>query len=178
MKMYMTLMTAYGVSAGIDFKFGGTVGNTMDAHRVVQHFQEEKGPEVADKIILCKTKIQSRAHWGWACMLPCILTHSFFFVAALYSQYFQHERHPSTDETLLKATTEAGIPEDEARAFIEDKNDGLRDVRNLVREQAGNGVDSVPTIVFEGKRRDITLVGAKEVEEYEKTLAAIVKESK
>jgi predicted DsbA family dithiol-disulfide isomerase len=78
----------------------------------------------------------------------------------------------------LKATTEAGIPEDEARAFIEDKNDGLIDVKNLVREQAGNGVDSVPTIIFEGKRRDITLVGAKEVEEYEKTLAAIVKESK
>lgn len=149
MKMYMTLMKAYGVSAGIDFKFGGTVGNTMDAHRVIQHFQEEKGPEVADKIIL-----------------------------SLYSQYFQQERHPSTDETLLKATTEAGIPEEEARAFIEDKNDGLLDVKNLVREQAGNGVDSVPTIVFEGKRRDITLVGAKDVEEYEKTLASIVKESK
>ena len=78
----------------------------------------------------------------------------------------------------MKATTDAGIPEDEAKAFIEDKNDGLIDVKNLVREQAGNGVDSVPTIIFEGKRRDITLVGAKEVEEYEKTLAAIVKESK
>ncbi|KAK5045966.1 hypothetical protein LTR84_008752 [Exophiala bonariae] len=149
MKMYMALMTAYGQTAGIDFKFGGTVGNTMDAHRVVQHFQEEKGPEVADKII-----------------------------QSLYAQYFQQEKHPSTDETLLKATTEAGIPEDEARAFIEDKNDGLIDVKNLVREQTGNGVDSVPTIIFEGKRRDITLVGAKEVEEYEKTLAAIVKESK
>lgn len=98
--------------------------------------------------------------------------------AALYSQYFQNEKHPSADETLLKATTDAGIPEDEAKAFIEDKNDGLIDVKNLVREQAGNGVDSVPTIIFEGKRRDITLVGAKEVEEYEKTLAAIVKESK
>lgn len=97
---------------------------------------------------------------------------------ALYSQYFQQEKHPSTDETLLKATTDAEIPEDEARAFIEDRNDGLIDVKNLIREQAGNGVDSVPTIVFEGKRRDITLVGAKEVEDYEKTLAAIVKESK
>lgn len=78
----------------------------------------------------------------------------------------------------MKATTDAGVPEDEAKAFIEDRNDGLIDVKNLIREQAGNGVDSVPTIIFEGKRRDITLVGAKEVEEYEKTLAAIVKESK
>lgn len=177
MKMYMALMTAYGQTAGIDFKFGGTVGNTMDAHRVVQHFQEEKGPEVADKIIQCKTSSSERhCNCGWVSSTYCIYSCHVF--AALYAQYFQQEKHPSTDETLLKATTDAGIPEDEARAFIEDKNDGLIDVKNLVREQAGNGVDSVPTIVFEGKRRDITLVGAKEVEEYEKTLAAIVKESK
>jgi predicted DsbA family dithiol-disulfide isomerase len=49
--MYTTLMTAYGVSSGIDFKFGGTVANTLDAHRVIQHYQEEKGPETADNII-------------------------------------------------------------------------------------------------------------------------------
>jgi len=53
MEMYLKLMTAYGKSAGIDFKFGGTVANTMDAHRVIQKFQEEKGAEAADKIINC-----------------------------------------------------------------------------------------------------------------------------
>jgi predicted DsbA family dithiol-disulfide isomerase len=47
-------MTAYGESAGIKFKFGGTMANTLDAHRVIQHFQEEKGCETADKIINCK----------------------------------------------------------------------------------------------------------------------------
>lgn len=31
MKMYTTLMSAYGASCGIDFKFGGTVTNTIDA---------------------------------------------------------------------------------------------------------------------------------------------------
>jgi hypothetical protein len=51
MEMYTTLMSAYGVTAGIDFKFGGTVANTLDAHRVIQHFQEEKGAETADKLI-------------------------------------------------------------------------------------------------------------------------------
>jgi predicted DsbA family dithiol-disulfide isomerase len=39
------------VTAGIDFKFGGTVANTIDAHRLIQHYQEEKGPEAADKLI-------------------------------------------------------------------------------------------------------------------------------
>jgi len=29
MKMYITLMTAYGQSAGINYKFGGTVANTI-----------------------------------------------------------------------------------------------------------------------------------------------------
>jgi predicted DsbA family dithiol-disulfide isomerase len=53
MKMYTMLMTAYGVGCGIDFKFGGTVANTLNAHRVIQHYQEEKGPEVADKIVAC-----------------------------------------------------------------------------------------------------------------------------
>lgn len=51
MQMYTTLMTAYGVSAGIDFKFGGTVANTLDAHRLIQHYQEEKGPDTADMLI-------------------------------------------------------------------------------------------------------------------------------
>ena len=97
---------------------------------------------------------------------------------ALYSQYFENEKHPSSDETLLKATSDAGIPESEAKTFIEDKNDGLIDVKNMVREQAGNGVDAVPSIMIEGKRRDITLVGAREVEEYTKALKQIAKESK
>jgi hypothetical protein len=54
MKMYIGLMTAYGMGCGIDFKFGGTVANTLDAHRVIQHYQEEKGAEAADKIVACK----------------------------------------------------------------------------------------------------------------------------
>lgn len=52
--MYKTLMTAYGMSAGIHYKFGGTVANTLDAHRAIQHFQEEKGAETADKLINCR----------------------------------------------------------------------------------------------------------------------------
>ncbi|KIV83816.1 hypothetical protein PV11_05810 [Exophiala sideris] len=164
MKMYITLMTAYGKSAGINFKFGGTVSNTLDAHRVIQHFQEEKGPEVADKIINCRPALDE--------MLTTNLS------PALYSQYFENERDPASTETLLQATADAGISESEAKAVVEDKNDGLRDVKMLIREQATNGVDSVPYVTLEGKRRDFTLVGAKEVEEYEKVLHQVVKESK
>jgi predicted DsbA family dithiol-disulfide isomerase len=39
-------------------------------------------------------------------------------------------------------------------------------------------VDAVPYVVFEGKRRDFTLEGCKEVDEYVKVLEQVVKESK
>lgn len=148
MKMYTTLMTAYGVSAGINYKFGGTVANTLNAHRVIQHFQESLGPEVANKL-----------------------------VASLYRQYFEEEKHPSTDATLLEACKEAGIEEEEARKVVEDRDEGLMDVKMLIREQAGNGIDSVPHVVVEGRKRDITLVGAQEVEDYVKALNQVAKES-
>lgn len=95
----------------------------------------------------------------------------------MYSQYFENEKHPSSDETLLKAAADAGIPESEAKAFIEDRNEGLMDTKMAIREQAGNGVDAVPYIVLEGKRRDITIEGAKEVADFEKGLHQIAKES-
>lgn len=96
---------------------------------------------------------------------------------ALYKQYFEQEKHPSSAETLLAAATSAGIPESDAKAFIEDESDGLQDVKMMVREQKGNGIDAVPNITIEGKRRDITLEGAKEVSEYLKALEQTIKES-
>ena len=148
MKMYTTLMKAHGVGVGIDYSFEGTVANTLQAHRVIQHFQEENGFETADKI-----------------------------VSSLYKQFFEEGRHPSSTETLLRATTEAGIPDAKAKPFIEDQDEGLMDVKMLIREQAGNDVDSVPYIIIEGKRRDFTLVGAKEINEYVKTMEQCIKES-
>jgi predicted DsbA family dithiol-disulfide isomerase len=148
MATYIKIMTAYGQTAGINYKFGGTVANTLDAHRVIQHFQEEKGTETADKI-----------------------------VKSLYRMYFEEEKHPSSEETLVKACVEAGVDEKEAREFVKDEYEGLMDVKNMIREQAMNGVDSVPYVVLEGRRRDITIVGAKDVEDYVKALEQIVKES-
>jgi predicted DsbA family dithiol-disulfide isomerase len=148
MKMYMNLMGSYGHTEGIDFKFGGTVANTLHAHRLIQHYQETKGPETADNI-----------------------------VKSLYKQYFEEERHPASDETLLRAATEAGIDEKEAKEFIEDRREGMMEVRALIKDQVGNQVDSVPRIKIEGKRRDFELEGAKEVEEYVATLNKVIRES-
>lgn len=147
MKKYTTLMSAYGTGVGINFKFGGTVANTLHAHRCIQHWQDSKGPETADRL-----------------------------VNSLYRQYFEEEKHPSSHETLLTAAKEAGIDESEAKAFIEDESEGLMETKMLIREQAGNQIDAVPHLVIVGKRRDTTVEGAREVEEYVKTLNRVVKE--
>ncbi|KAL6715543.1 hypothetical protein ACLMJK_006504 [Lecanora helva] len=149
MKKYITLMSAYGVGVGIDFKFHGVVANTLNAHRMIQHYQEEIGPDTSNKI-----------------------------VKSLYHQYFEQEAHPSAPETLLKAAVDAGVDQSKAEVLIGDEYEGLPETKLLMREQASNGVDAVPYIVLEGKRRDLTLEGAKEVDDYLKEFDKIVKESK
>ncbi|KAL8776807.1 MAG: hypothetical protein Q9213_008123 [Squamulea squamosa] len=136
MQKYITLMTTYGKEAGIDFDFHGQVANTIEAHRLIQHFQDELGPDIANTI-----------------------------VDSLYAQYFTQQAHPSASETLLKAADDAGIDKATAEAFVADEFEGLPETKMLMREQIGNGVDSVPYVVIEGKRRDFTLVGAKERQE-------------
>ena len=79
---------------------------------------------------------------------------------------------------MLKAAKDAGIDEAEAEAFIGDEYEGLQEVKGLVREQAGNGIDAVPYVVVEGRRRDFTIEGAKEVEEYLRVFEKVVGESK
>lgn len=148
MQMYTVLLTAYGVSAGINYKFNGTMANSLPAHRIIQYFQTSKGPEVADKL-----------------------------VSALYRMYFEEEKHPSSRETLLAACKEAGIEEKEAEGVVGDEEKGLREVKALIKEQEANGVDSVPLVIIEGRRRDITVTGANEVGDYVKALESIVKES-
>jgi predicted DsbA family dithiol-disulfide isomerase len=95
---------------------------------------------------------------------------------ALYSSYFTQSSHPSSIPTLLTACQAAGLSQQESKTLVEDQSEGLTDVKSKIREQAGNGVDSVPYVVFEGRRRDFTLVGAKEVGEYAKVLESVARE--
>lgn len=60
MNMYTKIMGSYGRAAGIEFKFGGEVANTLDAHRVIGYFQEFKGAETAEKIVTCTLPCLSR----------------------------------------------------------------------------------------------------------------------
>lgn len=145
--MYTAIMSAYGRAEGISFKFGGTVANTLPAHRLIQYYQATRGSDCADKII-----------------------------DSLYSRYFEREEHPSAPETLVGAAVDAGIAEEEARRFVEgDEFEG--EVKSAIRKQADNGVDAVPFVVIEGRKRDVALTGAKEVGQYVKSLEQVMRES-
>ena len=126
--MYTALMHAYGLAEQppIEYKFGGTIANTLHAHRVIQHFQEARGAETAERL-----------------------------VASLYRQYFEEERHPSSRETLLRACEEAGVEKGEAEKFVDDESEGLVEVRAAAREQRADGVDAVPWIRVEGRKREL-----------------------
>ncbi|KAF2127005.1 thioredoxin-like protein [Dothidotthia symphoricarpi CBS 119687] len=147
MNMYADHMTKLGNIEGISFDFHGQIGNTLHAHRIIHYLLNSKSPAAAQKCL-----------------------------ESLYKQYFEQQAHPSRPSTLVTACLAAGLTEEEARTLVDDESEGLGVTKAAIREQTGNGVDSVPYIVFEGRRRDFTLVGAKEVAEYEKILGQVAKE--
>lgn len=148
MNKYMNVMGDLGKAEDIQFDFGGgMVANTLHAHRILQYLQNNKEQGAALEA-----------------------------VKSLYNQYFEQRAHPSSTETLVQACTAAGLSEEEAKKLVEDSDEELRETIAAIREQAGNGVDSVPYVIFEGRKRDFTLVGAKSVEEYEKVMVQIAKE--
>jgi predicted DsbA family dithiol-disulfide isomerase len=149
MQMYIDYMTALGKDDDIAFDFdGGTIANTLHAHRILQYLQSNRSP-----------------------------SHALAALDSLYTQYFTQRAHPSAPETLTKACVAAGLSEVEATALVEDESEELMETKIAIREQVGNAVDSVPYVVFEGKRRDFTLIGAKSVAEYVKTMMQVEKEA-
>ncbi|KAG9193620.1 hypothetical protein G6011_03655 [Alternaria panax] len=148
MKMYMSAMEDLGRPENIKFDFtGGMMANTLHAHRILQYLQNKKEQGIQLEVL-----------------------------TSLYTQYFEQRAHPSSDETLQKACMVAGMSQNEAEKLVKDEDEELRETKAAIREQAGNGVDSVPYVVFEGRKRDFTLIGAKNVAEYEKALGQVAKE--
>lgn len=127
--------------------FTGPTGNSFPAHRVIQQVQEAYDTDTTNKL-----------------------------VDAIFRLYFAEGRHPGEDEMLIEACVEAGVDEKEAKSLVEDKEKGERDTKEKIRS-IGMDIDSVPTVIIEGRRRDLTLTGLKEVAEYVKAFGTITKES-
>jgi predicted DsbA family dithiol-disulfide isomerase len=73
------------------------------------------------------------------------------------SRYGDSEEKMKVYANLMTACKEAGIEEKEASEIIDDEYEVLPEVKSLIREQASNGVDSVPYIVM-GEREGMSLL--------------------
>lgn len=151
--------TDSGVDKGDDkkplpFTLTGSIANTLPAHHVIQYIQDKNPSEHQNTTA---------------------------FLDALAQLYFRDGANPRASTTLSAAAAAAGIPEAEVVELLSaaEQDDSLfAETRARAREQAANGVDAVPHVVIEGRRRDITLEGCRKVEEYAKALRTVVRESK
>ncbi|CVK92580.1 uncharacterized protein FMAN_07474 [Fusarium mangiferae] len=146
-KIFEEHMLSLAQPLKLPIAFTGPTGNSFPGHRVIQQVQESQGAEVANKL-----------------------------VDAVLRLYFAEGRHPGSDDTLIEACVDAGIDEGMAKSLVEDKSRGERDTKEKIRS-TGMDIDAVPTVVIEGRRRDLTLTGLKEVSEYIKAMETIRKES-
>lgn len=183
MAQFEAVMQSYADPLGVKFSWDGSTANTLHAHRVIQWFQGASGrdgDDDNDDDFYDGEQEKQAARQRYAAYGSAAASR---IIDALYRMYFEEARHPSSPETLVAACVEGGIPEDEARQVVgaaggqhDASATGALLARRKIMMSRADGVDSVPTVVFEGRRRDVTLVGAKEVFEYEKALATIVKE--
>ncbi|KAJ4261165.1 DSBA domain-containing protein [Fusarium falciforme] len=146
-QLFQAHMLSLAEPLNVPLGFTGPTGNSFPAHRVIQQVQEVYGTDTTNKL-----------------------------VDAIFRLYFAEGRHPGEDEMLIEACVEAGVDEKEAKSLVEDKEKGERDTKEKIRS-IGMDIDSVPTVIIEGRRRDLTLTGLKEVAEYVKAFGTITKES-
>ncbi|UNI20554.1 hypothetical protein JDV02_006632 [Purpureocillium takamizusanense] len=162
-------------------RFDGPTGNTLHAHRLIQLVQgssssssdSDDDDDTSGNGNGVSGGVSGR---GGGYGGPDAAAR---LVDGLFRRYFAEGAHPASEETLRDALVrDAGLPEGEAARLVrDDRDEGLAELRRRAREVACD-VDGVPTVVLEGRRRDLTLTGAKEVAEYVKALQTIIKESK
>ncbi|KAF2760007.1 DSBA oxidoreductase [Pseudovirgaria hyperparasitica] len=120
-RMMQERLSSIGASLGINFKYGGRVGNTRDSHRLVQ-LGKEKGAAVQTRV-----------------------------VEELFAAYFENERDLTDHAVLQAAGERAGLDAEEVRAWLASDQGGERVDREAREAREGEEVTGVPYFVFQGK---------------------------
>lgn len=71
-------------------------------------------------------------------------------VDALFEAYFEKEKDITTNEVLTEAGVQAGLAEEEVKAWLKG-GDGGKEVDAEVAEARKNGVSGVPHFTLQGK---------------------------
>lgn len=140
----VTQMKANGRPWGIDFSYGGNVGNTLNSHRLIEYSkQESQGAGVhTDKLI-----------------------------NRLFNAYFEREQDIADIEVLVDAAVQAGLPAsaEEVRTFL--KGDALRsEVESAVSDAQEAGISGVPHFII---NNTYSVSGAQEPETFANIFARV-----
>lgn len=125
-----------GQGEGICFSFQGKMGNTRDAHRLVQLARTKdagKGSEVQEKLM-----------------------------AALMASYFEDGGDITDRKNLLDAAVKAGMERGEAESWLEEGKGG-EEVDREVGEAYARGIRGVPHFIINDRYE---IGGAQEVEAF------------
>ncbi|MCJ1304837.1 hypothetical protein MMC08_007650 [Hypocenomyce scalaris] len=137
--MIFERLDAVGKDAGINFSFGGKTGNTRDSHRLIQ-LGKAKSPEMQTRV-----------------------------VEALFKAYFEDEKDITSHDVLKKAGVEAGLEEEEVKAWLESDKGG-KEVDWEVREAQLKDISGVPHFTIQGKHE---IGGAQDPEAFVKIFERI-----
>lgn len=121
----------------IKFSYGGTLGNTLDSHRLIEYAYEVGGAPQQDAL-----------------------------VESLFSRYFEQEQNPASHEVLSAAAVEAGLGDaDTILAFLKSEVNKAEVVRTVEQKRREFRVSGVPHFVI-GKEgaRAYSVSGAQEAD--------------
>lgn len=185
---YQSAMRALGEPVDIEFAFGGETAGTFEAHRVLQAVQAADGDEAAQRVLRAlycmyfeeERHPSSRETLQEACeragvdkaAARALVDDEDAGRAECRAAVREQEINGTSGLVVLEvaASDEQGLA-----SGADDSEERMRREHQLTRPSAG--VDAVPIITIEGKRRDVTLQGAKEIDEYEKALRQVIKEA-
>lgn len=109
-----------GAGVGLRIRFGGSMGSSREAHRLLHIVREEKGTE-----------------------MQCRLSEQLFHLQ------FERERDVSERAVLAEAAELAGLRAEEVQGWLEDAERGRRETETEEEEMRGQGVvQGVPHFVI------------------------------
>ena len=116
-----THLARLGADVGIQFAFGGKVGNTRDSHRLIAYAYQQGGEELQNKV-----------------------------VRQLFNAYFESEEDISERSVLIERAKKAGLDVGSVRKFLESGELG-EEVDREVKEAKGKFVTGVPNFTINGR---------------------------
>jgi predicted DsbA family dithiol-disulfide isomerase len=132
LRMMRPHMAATGREVGINFQFGGLVGNTRDSHRLI-HLAQRLAAEAPAGQTDEAGDIGSRT------------------VEALFAAYHEQEKDISNVDTLREIATAAGVPADTFQKSIVDSDGEGREVDEALKRARMMGISGVPFFTIQDK---------------------------